>query len=107
MNDAISDAHADGLSHMRVIEVNKYSDFLALEEKWQDVLEKCNYYTVFSTWEWLSIWWKHFGKGKRLVLLLAEENDKIVGIAPLMYSVHKMFGLRMGKIEFIGTPDSD
>jgi len=24
-----------------------------------------------------------------------------------MYSVHKMFGLRQGKIEFIGTPDSD
>ena len=41
------------------------------------------------------------------MLLLAEENSKIIGIAPLMYSVHKMFGLRMGKIEFIGTPDSD
>lgn len=42
-----------------------------------------------------------------MVLLLAEEKNKILGIAPLMYSVHKMFGLRMGKIEFIGTPDSD
>jgi CelD/BcsL family acetyltransferase involved in cellulose biosynthesis len=35
------------------------------------------------------------------------EKDQIFGIAPLMYSVHTMFGLRMGKIEFIGTPDSD
>ncbi|MDH5788713.1 MAG: GNAT family N-acetyltransferase, partial [Candidatus Bathyarchaeota archaeon] len=30
-----------------------------------------------------------------------------LGIAPLMYSVHKMFGLRMGKIEFVGAPASD
>lgn len=92
---------------MRIIEVNKYSDFLTLEEIWQNTLQRSNYHTVFSTWEWLTTWWKHFGKDKRLVLLLAKENDKILGIAPLVYSVHKMFGLRMGKIEFIGTPHSD
>jgi CelD/BcsL family acetyltransferase involved in cellulose biosynthesis len=30
-----------------------------------------------------------------------------MGIAPLMYSVQRIFGLRMGKIEFIGAPRSD
>lgn len=58
---------------------------------------------MFSTWDWLTIWWKYFGKDKRLIVLLAEENDKLIGIAPLMYSVHSMFGLRQGKIEFIGN----
>jgi CelD/BcsL family acetyltransferase involved in cellulose biosynthesis len=91
---------------MRVVEVNKYKGFLSLEKAWDEVLLSCNN-SVFSTWEWLSIWWKHFGTGKKLLLLLAEEDDKIIGIAPLMYSVHKMFGLRMGKIEFVGTPQSD
>src|SRR5208337_586075 len=91
----------------RIVEVNRYTDFLALEKTWQDMLHRCHNSAIFSTWEWLTAWWKHFGNDKRLVLLLAEENDKIVGIAPLMYSIHKMFGLRMGKIEFIGTPDSD
>jgi CelD/BcsL family acetyltransferase involved in cellulose biosynthesis len=91
---------------MKITEVNKHSDFVALEQTWNDVLWKCDH-SIFSTWEWLSAWWKHFGNDKRLLLLLAEDNDKIIGIAPLMYSVHKMFGLRIGKIEFIGTPDSD
>lgn len=90
----------------RTTEIDNYSDFLALEERWHDVLQRCTH-NVFSTWEWLSIWWKHFGDDKRLVLLIAEENDEILGIAPLMYSVHKMFGLRIGKIQFIGTPHSD
>lgn len=91
---------------MKITEIDNSGDFLALEERWNDVLQRCDH-TIFSTWEWLSTWWKHFGNDKRLVLLLPEENSKIIGIAPLMYSVHKMFGLRMGKIEFIGTPDSD
>lgn len=91
---------------MRIKEVDSYSDFIALRERWKDVLRRCDH-SVFSTWEWLSIWWKHFRKDKRLILLLAEDNDNILGISPLMYSVHKMFGLRIGKIEFLGTPASD
>lgn len=91
---------------MKIIEINSYADFFTLEKEWNNTLQKCNH-TIFSTWEWLSTWWKHFGKDKKLVLLLAKENDKVLGIAPLMYSVHKMFGLRMGKIEFIGASASD
>lgn len=92
---------------MIIVEVNRYTDFLALEEAWHDILQRCHNHTIFSTWEWLATWWKHFGKDRKLVLLLAEEDGRVLGIAPLMYSVHKMFGLRMGKIEFVGTPDSD
>jgi CelD/BcsL family acetyltransferase involved in cellulose biosynthesis len=91
---------------VKVVEINGYADFLGIKEKWNDMLQKCTH-TIFSTWEWLSTWWKYFGSDKELMLLLAEENGKIIGIAPLMYSVHKMFGLRRGKIEFIGAPSSD
>jgi len=102
---------------MEIREIDNYADFLSLRERWSNTLSKCDH-TVFSTWEWLSIWWKHFGRGKRLLLLLAEEDDEIIGIAPLMYSVHRTYGLRQGRIEFIGTrqlasarfigtPDSD
>ena len=96
----------NGCLDMKIIELNKHRDFIALEQTWNDVLQRCDH-TIFQTWEWLSTWWKHFGNNKKLLLLLAEEKDEILGIAPLMYSVHKMFGLRIGKIEFIGTPDSD
>jgi len=103
---------------MKIIEIHEYSAFLTLEKMWKDILQVSDYHTVFSTWAWLSIWWKHFGRDKRLLLLLAEEDGEIVGIAPLMYSVHRAFGLRQGRIEFIGTrelanarfigtPDSD
>lgn len=91
---------------MKIVEVKTCSDFLRLEESWKDLLERCDH-SVFSTWEWLSTWWKHFGHSKQLLILLAQEKDEIIGIAPLMYSVHSVFGLRQGKIEFVGTPHSD
>jgi len=91
---------------MKIEEIDNYNDFLALKDEWTNHLEKCNH-TVFSTWEWLSIWWKHFGKNKKLLILLAEDQEKLVGIAPLMYYVDKTFGLRTRKIQLIGTPQSD
>jgi CelD/BcsL family acetyltransferase involved in cellulose biosynthesis len=90
----------------RIKEVKSYSDFIAMKDRWKYVLERSEH-SVFSTWEWLSTWWKYFGKNKQLLILVAKENERIVGIAPLMYSVYTMFGLRQGKIELIGTPHSD
>jgi len=91
---------------MIISEIRTYHDFLGLQDEWDSFSEGCPH-NVFSTWTWLSTWWKFYGEGGRLLILLAKDNDKIVGIAPLMYSVEKMFGLRMRKIKFIGTPQSD
>jgi CelD/BcsL family acetyltransferase involved in cellulose biosynthesis len=94
------------MQKMEVVEIDNLSDFLALRDEWNDVVGRCEH-SIFSTWEWLTCWWKHFGIDKQLLLLIAEEEKRIVGIAPLMYSFRKKFGARIGKIEFIGTPDSD
>jgi CelD/BcsL family acetyltransferase involved in cellulose biosynthesis len=91
---------------MRVREVRSYSELIAMKDIWKDTLERCEH-SVFSTWEWLSTWWKHFGENKQLLVLVAEEKDRVAGMAPFMYSVHTIFGLRQGMIQFIGSPHSD
>jgi hypothetical protein len=45
---------------MKIVEINDYAGFLSLKERWNEVLQRCNH-TIFSTWEWLSTWWNHFG----------------------------------------------
>lgn len=88
------------------IEVLTFSDFIALEDLWdQLVLKSCN--DFFSTWTWLSTWWKHFGNNRELLILVAKEADSIMGLAPLMRTTESTLGLNRSKIEFIGTPDSD
>jgi CelD/BcsL family acetyltransferase involved in cellulose biosynthesis len=92
---------------MRIEEVNNYDDFLALKDRWNDVLRRCNH-SVFSTWEWLSTWWKHFGKERKLRVLVAQEKDEILGIAPLMLSEYNFRHLgKLRKVEFIGSQNSD
>jgi len=79
-----------------------------LKDTWNDILVKSKNNDIFSTWEWLSIWWRHFGEGRKLRILLILDNNKIVAVAPLTWSKYNIlhFG-NLTKIEFIGSPQSD
>lgn len=91
---------------MKIIEINDFTDFIRLKPDWGNLLLESEH-SVFSTWTWLSTWWKHFGKNRELLLLLAEENQKLVAIAPLMVTTEPFSQLHRKKIEIIGTPDAD
>jgi len=94
------------LLKLRVIE--DFREFEGLKNEWNIVLQKSLDNDVFSTWEWLWCWWKHFGRGRKLRILIAEENSEIVGIAPFMLSRYRFlhFG-KLNRIEFIGFPHAD
>ncbi|MBN2604109.1 MAG: hypothetical protein JXA91_08265 [Candidatus Thermoplasmatota archaeon] len=93
---------------MKIVEVRNYRDFMALEEFWKDLLNYCSH-TIFSTWEWVSTWWKYFGKERDLRILLAKEKEHLIGIAPLMLSRYPFLYNRtkLRKIEFIGRGNAD
>jgi CelD/BcsL family acetyltransferase involved in cellulose biosynthesis len=99
--------HREGGYMLRVRELNEYDQFIELREQWNDVLSKSKDNDVFLTWEWLSTWWRHYGEERELMILLAEDGEKIVAIAPLMCSFYKLFGLRLRKMEFLGTEHTD
>ena len=87
---------------MELKEVTTYSDFVALRDSWQSLLHRCDH-SIFSTWEYLSTWWKFYGKDAHLRLLVAQENEEVLGIAPLILSKHavsRLGGFR--KIQFLG-----
>jgi len=79
-----------------------------MRDVWNSILDRSHDNDVFSTWEWLSCWWRHFGEGRNLRILIARDRDDIVGIAPLMLSKYSFLRLgKLRKIEFIGSPQSD
>lgn len=91
------------------MKVNEINGFQVLRDDWNRIL-KSDFQddNVFLTWEWLSTWWKHFGEGRRSLILTIEDRDEILGMAPLMLSKYKLPGLgSVRKIEFIGSPYSD
>jgi CelD/BcsL family acetyltransferase involved in cellulose biosynthesis len=91
-----------------ILKVVEFNEFQSLKDRWDDCLIQSLDNNIFSTWEWLSIWWKHFGEGKKLVILLVENEKEILAIAPFVYSEHNFLGFgKIKKISFVGSPDSD
>ena len=57
----------------------------ALSERWRELLKRAAHDEPVSTPSWLLAWWRQFGDadGRKLALVVVEEGDKLVGLAPL------------------------
>jgi hypothetical protein len=88
------------------MKINSYRDFSALEidaHRWNELLLNSSSKNIFLTYEWLKNWWAVFGHNKELLILTAEKNNKLLGIAPLYIekvTVIKLFTLR--QVCFLG-----
>ncbi len=58
----------------------------------------------FTSWEWASTWWRHFGDGRELRALRCVDDDgRIAGILPLQLSTVR----RLRMLRFIGNRPAD
>jgi CelD/BcsL family acetyltransferase involved in cellulose biosynthesis len=65
----------------RVVESD--SEFAALAAPWEALQQDAVVTSVFETFDWQYLWWKTYGRGQPLRLLLATIDDRLVGILPL------------------------
>src|SRR5438067_8547639 len=57
---------------------------------WEELLRDNPHSTTFSTWEWLSSWWRSFGARQDLHVLALYEGPQLVGLAPLAICRQKL-----------------
>jgi CelD/BcsL family acetyltransferase involved in cellulose biosynthesis len=58
--------------------------FASLAAEWSALLHRSAVDTIFLTPQWQQVWWRHFGAGRELRLLLARDDaGTLLGIAPL------------------------
>jgi len=84
-----------------------FKDFEGYQEQWEKILDDLPADSPFLTYEWLSAYWKHFQKDRKLVGLVFKEKEQVQGIIPLMayHETIKFYPLR--KISFVGREYSD
>ncbi len=90
--------------------IDNLEGFKSLEGIWNRLLEKSGSDHIQLTFDWLWLWWGHFGHGKDLFILVAEEGDSIIGLAPLYIGPGRRFfkGLiEFRTIAFIGSGFTD
>lgn len=87
---------------MKIRVISTYEDILKLERKWRDLFKNSGTDNIFTSWEWCMLWWKHFGKTEKLMVLTVEDNGEIIGIAPLMIIKGNYLTLWKPIIRFLG-----
>src|SRR5262245_55890162 len=75
-----------------------------LHEEWIDLHNRSAARGAALSWHWINVWWTHFNSLGELWLLEAREDNRLVGIAPLMkIQFQPKYGLSWRQLEFIGT----
>ena len=61
-------------------------------------MDASTYPNVFRRWEWISTWWKWFGKGRELYVLTLTRGSGLVGVAPLCLARTRLGGRKLAWI---------
>lgn len=90
---------------MRVI-VHRTPDWpRTLRDEWRALFEADSAATPFHSWEWHSVWWNTFGRGRSPYLVAAYEGDDLIGLLPLIRTLGPWRTLRsmaVGPSDYLG-----
>lgn len=78
---------------------NKLAPYLSA---WNGILNECGNTNPYITPEWIEGWWRFFGSGNELHILMFSDGDEPVGFCPLMMTKRRLYR----EVRFIGHPKS-
>ena len=92
------------MTDTRIRIISASNEFESLSEVWDSLLRKSgDNNTIYLTHEWLTTWWKHFGEGKKLKVVLIEKEGQPIGIIPLMRTEYGIGLFKLRVLETIGS----
>nr|MBU1328631.1 GNAT family N-acetyltransferase [Candidatus Omnitrophota bacterium] len=87
--------------------VSNYNTFRNYKDEWDDLLSKSDADNIFLTYDWIDACLKHFHKTEEVLILNIFQDNKLVGIAPLVIMKKRCMGFAARMVCFIGTSISD
>jgi CelD/BcsL family acetyltransferase involved in cellulose biosynthesis len=83
-------------------------DFDKLRVRWEELLAQYPQASIFSSWEWLTTWWRAFGADQQLHVLAFEDgSSQLVGLIPLSLIRRKSLGKRWKILQLMGDGSGD
>ena len=87
------------MAHVR--EINDIDELVHYRLVWKNLLAQTRRPSFFQSLEWLEVFWKHFGQGRRLRVLVVYEGDEPLGIFPLVVQTERT---RAGSVRVLTYP---
>ncbi len=85
--------------------VDTESGWDALQADWRRLEDIDPHASIFLSWDWQRLWWRHYGAQRALRLLVARSGGAVVGLLPLYTEVYRTAGglLRPRKLRQVGV----
>jgi CelD/BcsL family acetyltransferase involved in cellulose biosynthesis len=91
-----------GRARRPALTLEPLGDLESVRDEWNELAEASG--NIFSTWEWASLWWRHFGDGRaHMATVCRDSSGRAFAILPLYVSSGKM--LRIAR--FLGHGPGD
>jgi len=82
--------------------VTEAEEFQSMASLWNSLLEDCrDESSMYLSHEWLATWWRYFGEGRRLNLLLFEKEGRVIAIVPLARNEYRIGPFKLNALESI------
>ena len=92
------------MERMDIRVVADWKEFESLAGIWDGLLQQAGEEnSIYLTHEWLTTWWRHFGEGKKLNILLFEKQGRVIGVVPLMRTEYKIGPVKTRFLETVGV----
>jgi CelD/BcsL family acetyltransferase involved in cellulose biosynthesis len=84
------------------VEIAQNEDaFASIRDEWTALFAESGC-SPFSSWEWLSTWFRWFGSGDSPFIVKTYRDDKLIGILPLICQARNAIGMRVRRLAFAG-----
>lgn len=90
--------------HQEVQEINRFEDLKELQPVWRRLLDATPGATFFQSYEWLETYWRFYGAGQKLRVLVVSRNGEPSGIVPLTVIGE---ATRIGRVKVLTYPLHD
>ncbi len=88
----------------QVTEIRSIEELASYRLVWHSLLLKTRDATFFQSLDWLEAFWRHFGVGKQLRVLIVSAAGETIGIVPLVVVTEPT---RVGPVRFLTYPLQD
>lgn len=82
------------------------SGFRELQSRWEELFLSNPVHGPYQSWQWNFTWWRHFGRNGDLRLILVEDGDRLLGIAPLRLA-RRFAGVPLRHLRFLAHKRTD
>lgn len=88
---------------LRVEVIRDQAALLAMGHEWDALVERAGIDHPFLRHDWVCSWWECFGSGKELYVVAVRAGEQLIGLAPLMRTRSRMYGLPVRRLELIAN----